>query len=99
MNRRRLLAVLTAGISNSINRALAQARLPDSRSSSQNGSPGAWFQSHSAPWVDKLSKPQYGIKFHYQVDIAMRDGVKLRANIWRRSEERRVGKECRCRGS
>ena len=89
MNRRRLLAVLTAGISNSINRALAQARLPDSRSSSQNGSPGAWFQSHSAPWVDKLSKPQYGIKFHYQVDIAMRDGVKLRANIWRPDEEGR----------
>src|SRR5207245_11109621 len=90
MNRRRLLAVLTAGISNSINRALAQARLPDSRSSSQNGSPGAWFQSHSAPWVDKLSKPQYGIKFHYQVDIAMRHGVQLRPHISRPAAEGRL---------
>jgi putative CocE/NonD family hydrolase len=55
----------------------------------QDSPSGAWFLSSSAPWVQKLSQPQYDIKFEYQVDIPMRDGVKLRANIWRPNAEGR----------
>jgi hypothetical protein len=58
-------------------------------SSESSSSAGAWFLTRSAPWIDRLSQPQYDIKFEYQVDIAMRDGIKLRANIWRPKAEGR----------
>jgi len=91
-SRRNFLTALGAGMAGAValggeSMALADASPPSS--SSQAGSPGAWFLSKSAPWVDNLSQPQYDIKFEYQVDIAMRDGVKLRANIWRPKAEGR----------
>ena len=37
----------------------------------------------SENWLEKLSKPQYKIKEEKDVFIAMRDGVRLAADIYR----------------
>ena len=65
------------------------SRSPNESGASASDAQSAWFLSSSAPWVEKLSQPQYEIKFEYQVDIPMRDGIKLRANIWRPQAEGR----------
>src|SRR5690606_40991110 len=44
------------------------------------------------------SAPRTAVVAHADLDLATHKGVKtLDRRIWRRSEERRVGKECRCR--
>jgi uncharacterized protein len=90
-SRRKFLGALGAGVAGALtlgHDALAKgSAFAESSSTSRGPSPGAWFLAKSAPWVDRLSRPQYEIKFEYQVDIAMRDGIKLRANIWRPKAE------------
>jgi predicted acyl esterase len=92
-SRRKFLGVLGAGVAGALtlgNDALAMENaFEESFSSARGPSSGAWFLAKSAPWIDRLSQPQYDIKFEYQVDIAMRDGAKLRANIWRPKAEGR----------
>ena len=52
--------------------------------------PGAWFVRPDASWMEKLSKPQYDIKFEFNVKkVRMRDGVMLSANVWRPKAEGR----------
>ena len=46
-----------------------------------------WFVRNDPSWVDKLSQPQYEIKFEFDVKVPMGDGVKLSANIWRPKAE------------
>ena len=46
-----------------------------------------WFVRNDPSWVDKLSQPQYEIKFELDVKVLMGDGVKLSANIWRPDAE------------
>ena len=46
-----------------------------------------WFVRNDPSWVDKLSQPQYEIKFEFDLKVPMRDGVKLSANIWRPDAE------------
>ena len=46
-----------------------------------------WFVRNDPSWVDKLSQPQYEIKFELDVKVPMRDGAKLSANIWRPDAE------------
>jgi putative CocE/NonD family hydrolase len=48
---------------------------------SSEGTP--WFVGTNGYWADKLSQPQFDVKFEFDVKIPMRDGVKLNANIWR----------------
>jgi len=87
-SRRQFLGTLGAGLAGAVATSRATAAA-EAISRAQGGSPGAWFQSKSAPYLQKLSEPQYDIKFEYQVDVRMRDGVKLRANIWRPKAEGR----------
>jgi len=47
----------------------------------------AWFLKKDAPWVSRLSQPQYDIQFEFDVRIPMRDGVTLSANVWRPKAE------------
>ncbi|MEW5980527.1 MAG: CocE/NonD family hydrolase [Acidobacteriota bacterium] len=61
-------------------------------SSSHEAAPKSrvWFLRDDPSWVAKLSKPQYEIKFQFNVkEVRMRDGVMLSANIWRPKAEGR----------
>ena len=51
--------------------------------------PGAWFVRKDISWVGKLSQPEYEITFQYNVEVPLRDGVVLSANIWRPKSEGR----------
>src|ERR1700722_18934189 len=92
-SRRRFLGTLGAGVAGALASDNGSGAINDSSiepaASVAGSTPSAWFLSSSAPWVEKLSQPQYEIKFEYQVDIPMRDGIKLRANIWRPQAEGR----------
>lgn len=68
---------------------LAATPRPTAGSEAESGS-GAWFARNDPGWIEKLSKPQYDIKFEFNVkQVPMRDGVKLSANIWRPKAEGR----------
>jgi len=85
-SRREFLGALGTGVAAALalnKDAVAADAAADSSASTSNDPSGAWFLTKSAPWREKLSQPQYDIAFEYQVDVTMRDGVKLRANIWR----------------
>ena len=42
-----------------------------------------WVIRNDAAWVDKLSPPQHEISFEMDLQVPMRDGVRLSANVWR----------------
>src|SRR4030095_12364574 len=86
-SRRHFLGTISAGLAGAV--APGRATVEAARPAPQELSSSAWFQSRSASYLQKLSQPQYDIRFEYQVDIRMRDGVKLRANIWRPKAEGR----------
>jgi hypothetical protein len=55
-----------------------------------NKSPAAnsvWFKQDQAKWMQSLSDIRYDIIFEHDRKIAMRDGVRLSANVWRPAAE------------
>ncbi|MEW5980506.1 MAG: CocE/NonD family hydrolase [Acidobacteriota bacterium] len=66
------------------------AKAQPSDGSEASSTSSVWFIRPDPSWVDKLSKPQYDIKFEFNVKkVNMRDGVMLSANIWRPKAEGR----------
>src|ERR1700733_9701056 len=64
-SRRKFLGTLGAGVAGALtlghDTLAKEDAFAQSSSTSRSPSPGAWFLAKSAPWVDRLSRPQYEI--------------------------------------
>ena len=68
-SRRHFLGTISAGLAGAVTPVRATVEPDALPRPPQDGSSSAWFQSRSAPYLQKLSQPQYDIRFEYQVDI------------------------------